>query len=52
MWHLIVSIMKTLQGARACPKCGNRQVESSDKRTETVTRQNCGAEIPPKKENS
>lgn len=50
MWNIIAGILKIFQDVRTCPKCGNRQVESSETRTQTVRCKNCGADIHPSKE--
>jgi ribosomal protein S27E len=50
MWNIIAGILKIFQDVRTCPKCGNRQVESSETRTQTVRCKNCGADIHPPKE--
>jgi DNA-directed RNA polymerase subunit RPC12/RpoP len=49
MWNIVSAIMRIFQDMRTCPKCGNRQLESSDKRTETVRCKRCGSSIPAKK---
>ncbi|RPJ11802.1 MAG: hypothetical protein EHM37_10395 [Deltaproteobacteria bacterium] len=50
MWHLIASIIKISQSVRTCPKCGNRQIETSTKKNKNVKCRDCGADIPPNNE--
>ena len=48
MWNIIAGILKIFQEVRICSKCGNRQVEPSETRNQSVRCKNCAAEIPPK----
>ena len=42
-------ISTVIHSKRKCPKCGNNQIVSRDKKEETVICKTCGAEIPPPK---